>query len=84
MSGVRRFSLEGRLTASSIRSHFTPTGTVRAAWAPCSSGQVEVAAAQPSLRTVDALWRALGQLVDQLEPDECATVIRHSGYLQSP
>ena len=35
------------------------------------------------LRTVEALWKALGSLVDCFTPDECANFLRHAGYFQS-
>jgi transposase len=34
-------------------------------------------------RSVDALWTALGQLVEQFAPSECANYLRHSGYVRS-
>ena len=34
-------------------------------------------------RTVDALWDAIGRLMDRFGPDECARYIRHCGYAQS-
>jgi transposase len=34
-------------------------------------------------RTVDALWHACGQLLDQFDPAECAAYLRHCGYAQS-
>jgi len=37
-----------------------------------------------SLRTVDALWKTLGSLVDCFTPGECANFFRHDGYFQSP
>jgi transposase len=36
-----------------------------------------------ALRTVEALWNALGSLVDCLTPEECANFLRHGGYFQS-
>ncbi len=33
-------------------------------------------------RTVDALWSAIGQLVEKFEPDECRNYIRNSGYVR--
>lgn len=36
-----------------------------------------------SARTVQALWDAFGQLLDQFTPDECGRYIRHAGYGQS-
>ena len=36
-----------------------------------------------AIRTVDALWKALGGLVDCFTPDECANFLRHAGYFQS-
>ena len=36
-----------------------------------------------AIRTVDALWKALGNLVDCFSPEECANYLRHSGYFQS-
>ena len=37
-----------------------------------------------AIRTVDALWKALGSLVDCFTPEECANYLRHDGYFQSP
>jgi transposase len=34
-------------------------------------------------RTVQALWDAFGNLLDQFTPDECGRYIRHAGYGQS-
>ncbi len=31
-------------------------------------------------RTVDALWQAIGQLLNQFDPTECARYLRHCGY----
>jgi transposase len=31
-------------------------------------------------RTVEALWDAIGRLLDQFSPEECANYIRHAGY----
>ena len=31
-------------------------------------------------RTVDALWDAIGQLLDRFSPAECARYLRHCGY----
>lgn len=36
-----------------------------------------------AIRTVAALWDALGKLVDCFRPDECANFLRHDGYFQS-
>ena len=36
-----------------------------------------------AIRTVEALWKALGNLVDCFKPEECANFIRHDGYFQS-
>jgi transposase len=36
-----------------------------------------------ALRTVDALWRALGDLVSCFSPAECANFLRHAGYFYS-
>jgi transposase len=36
-----------------------------------------------ALRTVDALWKALGSLVDCFTPEECFNFLRHDGYFQS-
>jgi transposase len=35
------------------------------------------------LRTVDALWKALGNVVDCFTADECANFFRDGGYFQS-
>ena len=37
-----------------------------------------------AIRTVDALWNALGTLVDYFTPEECPNYFRHDGYFQSP
>jgi len=37
-----------------------------------------------AIRTVEALWKALGNLVDYFSPEECASFLRHDGYFQSP
>jgi hypothetical protein len=34
-------------------------------------------------RTVDALWQAIGQLLEQFSADECANYLRHCGYAHS-
>jgi transposase len=36
-----------------------------------------------AIRTVDALWNALGNLVDCFSAAECANFLRHAGYFQS-
>jgi len=33
-------------------------------------------------RTVDALWSAIGKLLNQFAADECANYLRHRGYPQ--
>lgn len=35
-----------------------------------------------ALRTVDALWTALGQISDWFKPDECRNFLRHAGYMR--
>ena len=35
------------------------------------------------LRTVDALWKAVGNIVECFTPQECAHFLRHAGYFQS-
>ncbi len=37
-----------------------------------------------AIRTVEALWKELGSLVDCFTPQECANFFRHAGYFQSP
>ena len=37
-----------------------------------------------AIRTVDALWKALGTLINCFTPQECANFLRHAGYFQSP
>ena len=32
-------------------------------------------------RTVDALWAAIGQLLEQFQPNECANYLKNSGYV---
>ena len=36
-----------------------------------------------ALRTIDALWKALGNLIGCFTPGECANFLRHAGYFQS-
>jgi transposase len=36
-----------------------------------------------ALRTVDALWNALGSLVACFTPEECGNFLRHAGYFWS-
>jgi transposase len=36
-----------------------------------------------AIRTVDALWAALGTIADAITPAECANYLRNSGYFQS-
>ncbi len=36
-----------------------------------------------ALRTVDALWKALGSITGSVSPEECRNFIRHAGYVQS-
>ena len=36
-----------------------------------------------ALRTVEALWHALGHLVNCFTSEECANFLRHAGYFQS-
>ena len=36
-----------------------------------------------AMRTVEALWNALGSIVACFTPAECANYFRHTGYLQS-
>jgi transposase len=36
-----------------------------------------------ALRTVDALWKALGSITDCVSPQECKNFIRHARYFQS-
>jgi transposase len=36
-----------------------------------------------AIRSVDALWKALGTLIDCFPPDECENFFKHSGYFQS-
>jgi transposase len=37
-----------------------------------------------AIRTVEALWKALGTLVDCFTLKECASFFHHNGYFQSP
>ena len=34
-------------------------------------------------RTVEALWKTIGKLLDQFSPTECANYIRHYSFAQS-
>lgn len=38
-------------------------------------------AAEP--RTIDALWRAIGNLLDRFTPAQCRNMLRHAGYPRS-
>jgi transposase len=35
-------------------------------------------------RTVEALWEAIGRLLDRFGPEECAGYFRHCGYVSTP
>ena len=35
------------------------------------------------IRTIDALWKAVGGIADCFKPHECASFLRHAGYFQS-
>lgn len=37
-----------------------------------------------AVRTVDALWDLLGELLDRFPPQECANYLRHCGYAVKP
>ena len=37
-----------------------------------------------AIRTVEALWNALGSLAGCFTPAECANFFRHDGYFRSP
>lgn len=34
-------------------------------------------------RTVDKLWQAIGQIIDQFHPDECLNYFNNSGYISN-
>lgn len=34
-------------------------------------------------RTIDGLWRRIGELLDHFQPEECDNYIRHAGYAHS-
>jgi transposase len=36
-----------------------------------------------ALRSVEALWKALGSITGCVSPQECKNFIRHAGYFQS-
>ena len=36
-----------------------------------------------ALRTLEALWKALGSITECVSPQECKNFIRHAGYIQS-
>lgn len=36
-----------------------------------------------ALRTVEALWNALGSIIDCVSTEECQNFLRHAGYVQS-
>ncbi len=35
---------------------------------------------QASERTIDGLWRRIGELLDHFTPDECANYLQAAGY----
>jgi transposase len=35
-------------------------------------------------RSVEVLWTAIGDLIQQFSPGECANYLRHAGYVRSP
>jgi transposase len=36
-----------------------------------------------AIRTIEALWNAIGPPIDCFTPDECRNFLRHAGYFQS-
>jgi transposase len=36
-----------------------------------------------ALRTIDALWNALGDIASCISAEECCNFFRHAGYFQS-
>jgi hypothetical protein len=36
-----------------------------------------------AIRTIEALWNALGTITQCVSPQECRNFFRHSGYFQS-
>jgi transposase len=65
----------------------------KGAWAlfrpPCSPGLNPIAMASPKLkarlraraiRTIDALWQAIGHICDLFEPAECQNCFKATGY----
>ena len=36
-----------------------------------------------AIRTIEALWNALGPITECVSPQECRNFFRHSGYFQS-
>jgi transposase len=38
---------------------------------------------QEPARTIDALWRRIGTLIDAVSPTDCANFFRHAGYQHS-
>ena len=36
-----------------------------------------------AVRSVEALWTAIGQLIAQFQPEECINYLRNSGYVRS-
>ena len=47
-------------------------------------GKLKTLLRAKAIRTVDALWKALGGVADWFTPEECANYLRHAGYFQSP
>jgi transposase len=47
-------------------------------------GKLKTLLRAKAIRTVDALWKALGGVADWFTPEECAKYLRHAGYFQSP
>jgi transposase len=38
---------------------------------------------QAAERTVDKLWQSLGEILDQVQPEECLNCFRNSGYVSN-
>jgi len=45
--------------------------------------QMKAKLREEAIRSVDALWSALGRIANLVTPTQCANYIRHCGYLQS-
>ena len=62
----------------------TPATPQRTAIIEMAFAKLKALLRAKAIRTVEALWNALGSLAGCFAPAECANFFRHDGYFQSP